>query len=159
VFVCAGIETNVGIICGCLPGIKPLLNRIFPKAFASATDSRTFKEFSRQRRLPGARLSIAPPPRARFHRPSSGSMVEVPIKLDQHWNSLESPTAFPLRNLSHDARYEQETERQPSHDVERGADPLPATQAPTTDGPTVADVENQAGSSNTTGLVDVQKQK
>jgi hypothetical protein len=122
VFVCAGIETNVGIICGCLPGIKPLLNRMFPKAFASATDSRTFQEFSRRRRLPGARLSIHPPPRVHYHRPSMGSMVEVPIKLDQHWNPLESPVAVPLRSVPGDIRLHQEHERR---DVERGLGAIP----------------------------------
>jgi hypothetical protein len=111
IFVCAGIETNVGIICGCLPGIKPLLNQLFPKAFAPSTEVRTFKEFS-SRRLRGARLSIHLPPRAHFQRPSSSSMVEVPVKLDQQWNPLESPRAVPLRTIRYDERTEHDAERQ-----------------------------------------------
>jgi hypothetical protein len=112
VFVFAGVETNVGIICGCLPGIKPLLNKMFPKAFAAPTESRTFQEFGRRRRLPGTRLSIHPPQRAHFHRPSSGSMIEVPIKLDQHWNPLESPVhVVPFRGIQQQDRFHSDVER------------------------------------------------
>jgi hypothetical protein len=39
VYVTMAMETNIGIICGCLPGCKPLMSRIFPKLFRSTEGS------------------------------------------------------------------------------------------------------------------------
>jgi hypothetical protein len=89
--VLACIETNVGIICGCLPGIKPLLSRLFPKTFGSSVDPHS-QSYSHQR-LPGQRLSIRLPAAAMAHRPSSASMVEVPVKLEQTWSPISHPPA------------------------------------------------------------------
>lgn len=33
------VETGVGIACGCLPGCKPLMNRCFPRYFATTNNS------------------------------------------------------------------------------------------------------------------------
>lgn len=33
-FVIISIETSIGIVCGCLPGCKPLFGRIWPSIFA-----------------------------------------------------------------------------------------------------------------------------
>lgn len=30
------VESGVGVACGCLPGCKPLMNRMFPRVFATA---------------------------------------------------------------------------------------------------------------------------
>ena len=87
------VETNLAIICGCLPGIKPILTRLLPGAFGSSVD-RTATTFNfSHRRLAGARLSIHNPPTVLSHRPSTASMVEVPIKLDSSWNPVPPPVA------------------------------------------------------------------
>lgn len=98
IFVLACIETNVGIICGCLPGIKPLLSRLFPKTFGSSIDP-TSGSYSHHR-LPGQRLSIRVPPSAMTHRPSSASMVEVPVKLEHAWGPISQPQAATTRIMS-----------------------------------------------------------
>lgn len=33
------VETGVGIACGCLPGCKPLMNRLFPRYFGTTNNS------------------------------------------------------------------------------------------------------------------------
>lgn len=33
------VESGVGIACGCLPGCKPLMNRLFPRYFATTNNS------------------------------------------------------------------------------------------------------------------------
>lgn len=33
------VEGGVGVACGCLPGCKPLMNRMFPRIFASTSQS------------------------------------------------------------------------------------------------------------------------
>jgi hypothetical protein len=109
IFILACIETNVGIICGCLPGVKPLLSRMFPKYFGTSIDNSS-RSYIMTHRLPGARLSIRVPPEAHTsgartlnHRPSSASMVEVPVKLDASWAPLgytPHPDAVALRVMS-----------------------------------------------------------
>jgi hypothetical protein len=47
------VESGVGVACGCLPGCKPLMNRMFPRIFASTTQS-----LSRPSRRPGAAKNI-----------------------------------------------------------------------------------------------------
>lgn len=60
-------------------------------------------------RLPGARLSLRVPPvahtyttRPLTHRPSSASMVEVPVKLDASWSPIgfNAPETVALRVMS-----------------------------------------------------------
>ncbi|KAF2663235.1 hypothetical protein BT63DRAFT_380313 [Microthyrium microscopicum] len=104
IFILHVIEVNCAIICGCLPGIKPLLGRVFPNQFGSSVDrNNTNNTFSPHHRLPGAcltirqsfrqsfRPSVRSPIRSLSHRPSTASMVEVPIKLDESWVPLEYP--------------------------------------------------------------------
>lgn len=107
IFMLACLESNLGIICGCLPGIKPLLSATWPRIFGSNSMSRTSGSggghsiTSITYRLPGARLSIGShrigfrPPgaiRTQVNRsPSQMSMVEVPIKLDNQWSPVEEP--------------------------------------------------------------------
>ncbi|KAI8933452.1 hypothetical protein NX059_010066 [Plenodomus lindquistii] len=38
-FIVMSVESNFGVICGCLPGCKPLMNRLFPRIFASSSTS------------------------------------------------------------------------------------------------------------------------
>jgi hypothetical protein len=33
------VESGVGVACGCLPGCKPLMNRMFPRIFVSTSQS------------------------------------------------------------------------------------------------------------------------
>ncbi|KAH6633208.1 hypothetical protein C7974DRAFT_167617 [Boeremia exigua] len=37
-FIIMCVESGVGIACGCLPGCKPLMNRLFPRYFATTTN-------------------------------------------------------------------------------------------------------------------------
>lgn len=48
VFVVMSIETGIGILCGCLPGCKPLMSRMFPRVFG--TISNGHNTLSRNRR-------------------------------------------------------------------------------------------------------------
>ena len=38
VFAVMSVETCIGIVCGCLPGCKPLMSRVFPQFFGTATN-------------------------------------------------------------------------------------------------------------------------
>ncbi|KAJ8118592.1 hypothetical protein OPT61_g464 [Boeremia exigua] len=38
-FIIMCVESGVGIVCGCLPGCKPMMNRLFPRYFASTNNS------------------------------------------------------------------------------------------------------------------------
>ncbi|KAJ6194169.1 hypothetical protein J3E72DRAFT_397492 [Bipolaris maydis] len=38
-FIIMSIESAVGVACGCLPGCKPLMNKMFPRIFASSSHS------------------------------------------------------------------------------------------------------------------------
>jgi hypothetical protein len=98
-FILATIETQVGIICGCLPGIKPLLAHWCPHYFGCRSHlADTAVRYDPNRhsftrlqgvRLPGARFSIQAPARASLrHEPSVVSMVEFPIKLDDGWGPV-----------------------------------------------------------------------
>jgi hypothetical protein len=84
VFILACIEMNLGIICGSLPGCKPLLSRLFPRMFGSGN----YSTMSRARcALPGARISLRFPQEDRVYLPpkraqSTISMESVPVKLD-----------------------------------------------------------------------------
>lgn len=33
------VESGVGVACGCLPGCKPLMNRMFPRIFANTSQN------------------------------------------------------------------------------------------------------------------------
>lgn len=46
------IECNLGIICGCLPGIKPLLVSLFPAVFGSSQNNS--KAYSQSHKHPQA---------------------------------------------------------------------------------------------------------
>ncbi|KIW08005.1 uncharacterized protein PV09_00951 [Verruconis gallopava] len=35
VFMCLAFETYLGIICGCLPGVRPIVSKLFPRIFKS----------------------------------------------------------------------------------------------------------------------------
>jgi hypothetical protein len=41
-FVIISIETSIGIICGCLPGCKPLFTKMFPTVFARSTNVNSY---------------------------------------------------------------------------------------------------------------------
>jgi hypothetical protein len=58
VFILAGLETNLAIMCGSLPGCKPLLARACPKYFGTFNTSAEYSYLDRSRWLPGARFSI-----------------------------------------------------------------------------------------------------
>lgn len=84
-FILGAIETNLAIICGSLPGCKPLLGRLFPRLFGS-TRSYTHMERTHYA-LPGARISLRFPHEERVYFPpqrmeSTISMESVPVKLD-----------------------------------------------------------------------------
>jgi hypothetical protein len=36
------VESGVGVACGCLPGCKPLMNRMFPRIFASTSQANSY---------------------------------------------------------------------------------------------------------------------
>jgi len=98
IFILAGIETNLGIICGSLPGCKPLLAQLFPRFFGSSSE---YSDISRSRyALPGARVSIRLsrgepaylPPSSNLSR--QVSVESVPIKLDMRY-----PEYAPLETI------------------------------------------------------------
>ncbi|KAI5366889.1 hypothetical protein J4E82_011005 [Alternaria postmessia] len=33
------VESGVGVVCGCLPGCKPLMNKMFPRVFGNTSQS------------------------------------------------------------------------------------------------------------------------
>ncbi|KAL3471573.1 hypothetical protein BJX99DRAFT_266619 [Aspergillus californicus] len=39
IFIIVGVECNLGIICGCLPGVRPLISKIFPSLTSSTYNS------------------------------------------------------------------------------------------------------------------------
>ncbi|CEL00867.1 hypothetical protein ASPCAL00460 [Aspergillus calidoustus] len=39
IFIIVAIEVNLGIVCGCLPGIRPIIRRLFPKLQSSTQHS------------------------------------------------------------------------------------------------------------------------
>ncbi|OAL02110.1 hypothetical protein IQ06DRAFT_346705 [Phaeosphaeriaceae sp. SRC1lsM3a] len=41
-FIIMSVESGVGVACGCLPGCKPLMNRLFPRVFASTSQSSAY---------------------------------------------------------------------------------------------------------------------
>lgn len=41
-FIIMSVESGVGVACGCLPGCKPLMNRMFPRIFASTSQSSSY---------------------------------------------------------------------------------------------------------------------
>lgn len=45
------VETGVGVACGCLPGCKPLMNKMFPRIFASTHQSSSYPRPSAQDRF------------------------------------------------------------------------------------------------------------
>jgi hypothetical protein len=45
------VESGVGVACGCLPGCKPLMNRMFPRIFASSSQSSSYPRQAGQGRL------------------------------------------------------------------------------------------------------------
>ncbi|KAL1799857.1 hypothetical protein ACET3X_000199 [Alternaria dauci] len=38
-FIIMSVESGVGVVCGCLPGCKPLMNKMFPRAFGNTSQS------------------------------------------------------------------------------------------------------------------------
>lgn len=127
VFILAGLETNLAMICGSLPGCKPLLARFCPTIFG--TQHNAASDYSNLRYskfiLPGARMSIrlsrgAPahlPPASRLHglnrsiteiRPKSidGSIMSrtvsvesVPVKLDKRPFPSDYVVLSPLQEV------------------------------------------------------------
>ncbi|KAH3977062.1 hypothetical protein HBH51_078270 [Parastagonospora nodorum] len=41
-FIIMSVESGVGVACGCLPGCKPLMNRMFPRVFASPSQANSY---------------------------------------------------------------------------------------------------------------------
>lgn len=41
------VEMNTGIICGCLPGVKPVLATLFPRLFGSSANTHTRPSYGR----------------------------------------------------------------------------------------------------------------
>jgi hypothetical protein len=39
VYLIVTVEISLGVICGCLPGIRPLMSQLFPKAFGTIANS------------------------------------------------------------------------------------------------------------------------
>lgn len=127
VFILAGLETNLAIICGSLAGCKPLLAQFCPTIFG--TQHNVASDYSNLRYskflLPGARMSIrlsrgAPahlPPASRLHglersvtetRPKSsdGSIISrtvsvesVPLKLDKRTFPTDYVVLSPLQEV------------------------------------------------------------
>lgn len=126
-FILAGLETNLAIICGSLPGCKPLLARFCPKVFGTQHNAGSdYSNLCPSRFiLPDARMSIRLssgaqahlPPASRLHglhrtitetRPKSmdGSMksrtisVEsVPVKLDKRPFPTDYAVLSPLKEV------------------------------------------------------------
>jgi hypothetical protein len=38
-FIIMSVESGVGVVCGCLPGCKPLMNKLFPRVFGNTSQS------------------------------------------------------------------------------------------------------------------------
>ncbi|KAH8691763.1 hypothetical protein GQ44DRAFT_719929 [Phaeosphaeriaceae sp. PMI808] len=43
VFIIMSVESGVGVACGCLPGCKPLMNKMFPRIFATTHQSSSYR--------------------------------------------------------------------------------------------------------------------
>lgn len=127
VFILSGLETNLAIICGSLPGCKPLLARFCPSVFG--TQHHAASDYSNLRYskfiLPGARMSIRLsrgaqahlPPASRLHglnrsiteiRPKSineslmsrnVSVESVPVKLDKRPFPSDYVALSPLQEV------------------------------------------------------------
>ncbi|KAL5118778.1 hypothetical protein ACEQ8H_003281 [Pleosporales sp. CAS-2024a] len=56
------VETGVGVACGCLPACKPLMNRVFPRIFAAATEYNRYprRGVPAANMTPTSRASTAP---------------------------------------------------------------------------------------------------
>ncbi|QDS69634.1 hypothetical protein FKW77_009012 [Venturia effusa] len=126
-FILAGLETNLAMICGSLPGCKPLLARFCPTIFG--TQHHAASDYANLRYskfiLPGARMSIrlsrgAPvhvPPASRLHnldrsvaemkpKPPDGnqlsrtvSVESVPVKLDKRPFPPDYAVLSPLQEV------------------------------------------------------------
>jgi hypothetical protein len=127
VFILAGLETNLALICGSLPGCKPLLARFCPIIFGTQHNSRSdYSDLCHSRYiLPGARMSIRLsrgepahlPPASRLRcldrsvteiRPKSigGSIMSrtvsvesVPVKLDKRPFPTDYVVLSPLQEV------------------------------------------------------------
>jgi hypothetical protein len=69
-FIIMSVESGVGVACGCLPGCKPFMNRMFPRIFASSSSQTSY---TRQR--------IAQNPEKRVDTGSSSLQSYVESKL------------------------------------------------------------------------------
>jgi hypothetical protein len=47
------VESGVGVACGCLPGCKPLMNRMFPRLIGTTSHSSSYPRPSAQARAAG----------------------------------------------------------------------------------------------------------
>ncbi|KAF1942315.1 hypothetical protein EJ02DRAFT_345760 [Clathrospora elynae] len=50
-FIIMSVEGGVGVACGCLPGCKPLMNRMFPRIFANPSQSSAYRRPSARDRF------------------------------------------------------------------------------------------------------------
>jgi hypothetical protein len=71
-FVIMTVEAGVGVICGCLPGCKPLMSRMFPRVFGTVSNSNA----QSYEQTPGKMLSGSSQGSLSFaRRPSNRSAV------------------------------------------------------------------------------------
>lgn len=70
-------ELNVGIICACMPAIRPAINRMFPRLLASTQDDRSLNTF---------------PPGGSYYRNDSVVELTQTNKEDNH-ASFDEPRA------------------------------------------------------------------
>jgi len=158
VFILAGLETNLAIICGSLPGCKPLLARFCPHYFGSSSISSDYTKVDQSRYiLPGARMSIRLsrgepahlPPASRLRglnrsvtemRPKSigGSIMSrtvsvesVPVKLDTEFQPEYSVVLSPLQEVyspTVSERFTLNDQRSPTFSQRMSLEPVVHTQ-------------------------------
>ncbi|OCK82546.1 hypothetical protein K432DRAFT_380360 [Lepidopterella palustris CBS 459.81] len=79
IYVITALETNLGIVCGSLPGVKPLLAQFFPRIFASTKSGASLSSQQQSKRSIGKSLSQSFSKSLHFH-----SLSEEPALQSQN---------------------------------------------------------------------------
>ena len=78
------VEAGVGVVCGCLPGCKPLMSRMFPRVFGTVSNSNA----QAYQQTPGKMLSDSSQSSLPFARRSSNRSAAGSSKLQRQGSNL-----------------------------------------------------------------------
>lgn len=106
------VESSVGIACGCLPGCKPLINRLFPQYFGTNSSSSQYPrrwQHNHAKQLDdGESMQLTDSRRSESIQPASLSKQPIsthrPASRQTWQSSIRSPHPYPptlSRTLSH----------------------------------------------------------